>query len=129
MIEQLTNLGAVCLGGALGSALRYGLNESFLNTGEGKFPFHTFAANVLGSFLIGFLFVMADQRWELSEHIRLFIFVGVLGAFTTFSTFELEIWSLVENEKYLLSVVYLTASVVTGFVGLVLGVKIAQQFS
>ena len=127
-MEVLWKLGAVCAGGALGALLRYLINLSPLNPGDGSFPFHTFTANIVGSFLIGFLLILADLKWGMGEHMRLFAFVGVLGAFTTFSTFELDIWNLIEAQKYFLSLAYLVMSVVLGFVALVAGIKLAGAF-
>jgi len=127
-METLTNFTFVALGGALGAMARYAINISPLHGVFGKFPLHTFVINIVGSFLIGFCMIFLADKFVSSEHIRLFIFVGVLGAFTTFSTFELEIWTLIQDGDYAMSLVYLCSSVIVGFLGLIGGVALAKQF-
>jgi CrcB protein len=99
---------AVALGGALGSVLRH-FSLSFLS--NPNFPYGTLAVNVLGSFLIGFLMEMAALKWNISLEMRAFIFTGVLGGFTTFSTFSLDVFKLVETGNMLSAFVYVSASV------------------
>ena len=117
----------VAAGGAAGSAARYLVNVSPL-AGIGRFPSATFTVNVAGSFLIGFLMVLLGERFGIGENAKLMIFVGFLGAFTTFSTFELELWELVLEGRYALAGVYLVASVVSGFIGLIIGVGLGKRF-
>ncbi len=119
---------SVAVGGALGSVARYLTSISpFVNLFE-RFPFPTFFVNVLGSFLIGFLLIFFSGKFSQYENLRLFVLVGFLGAFTTFSTFELEIWGLVSDNRYLVAVLYLTLSVIVGFAGLALGIWVANRF-
>jgi CrcB protein len=99
---------AVALGGALGSVLRH-FSLSFL--ANPNFPYGTLGVNVLGSFLIGFLMEMAALKWNISLEMRAFLFTGVLGGFTTFSTFSLDVFKLVETGNMLSAFVYVSASV------------------
>lgn len=92
----------VGMGGFMGSVARYllsGLVHRLLN--NAWFPYGTLAVNVCGCFLIGFLGGLSDSRQVFSPEIRLFLFLGVLGGFTTFSTFGYETISLARNSATL----------------------------
>ena len=126
-METLTKILFVALGGALGAVSRYAFSASPLNSIFEKFPFPTFLVNIIGSFLIGFCLIILSDKFAVSDNIRLLVFVGFLGAFTTFSTFELEIWTLVKEGHYVSSLVYVVSSVVVGFAGLLAGVWLGRQ--
>ncbi|MDH3493341.1 MAG: fluoride efflux transporter CrcB [Acidobacteriota bacterium] len=126
-MKSLTNILFVAAGGALGAVARYAFSASPLNSVFDRFPFPTFLVNVIGSFLIGFCLILFADKLNVSDYIRLLIFVGFLGAFTTFSTYELEIWTLVKEGHYTISLLYLVSSVVVGFIGLVGGVWLGRQ--
>lgn len=128
MESTLLRICSVALGGAVGSVARYLISISPLETTFGKFPFHTFFVNILGSFLIGLLLVVFTDKIVVSENIRLLVLVGFLGAFTTFSTFELEIWDLVTNSRYTLAFGYLFLSLLAGFLGVTLGISLGRRF-
>lgn len=117
----------VAAGGSLGAVARYLINISPLANVSDKFPLPTFVINITGSFLIGFLFVMFTERFEVSENVRLGLAVGFLGAFTTFSAFELEIFLLMRERQVSTTVVYLVLSVLTGFVGVLTGVALGRR--
>ncbi len=119
---------AVGIGGAFGAISRYLINISPLATLFEKFPFPTFFINITGSFLIGFLFIVFTDKLQINENLRLAIMVGFLGAFTTFSTFELEIWSLVKENQFFTAFLYLFLSVSVGFLGVVTGIWLARKF-
>lgn len=114
-------------GGALGAVARYLINLSPLANAGGKFPLPTFVINVAGSFVIGFLFVMFTERFEVGENVRLALAVGFLGAFTTFSAFELELFILVRDREIALAFAYLALSVLTGFAGILAGVFVGRR--
>ena len=115
-------------GGALGAVARYLLNISPLKDLPGEFPYPTFLINIVGSFLIGVCFILFTDRIEISDNLRLAIMVGFLGAFTTFSTFELEIWALLRDGRYLASFLYVFLSLGLGFLGLIGGIAAARKF-
>jgi CrcB protein len=114
---------AVALGGALGSVLRH-FSLSFLS--NQNFPYGTLAVNVLGSFLIGFLMEMAALKWNISLEMRAFLFTGVLGGFTTFSTFSLDVFKLVETGNMLSAFVYVSASVIVSIASIFAAVFIVR---
>jgi CrcB protein len=125
-MEALTKISAVAIGGAFGAVARHLVNISPLATVLDRFPLPTFVINVTGSFLIGFLMVLLADRFEVSEAFRMAVIVGFLGAFTTFSTFEMEIYGLQSESAYIAGL-YLLLSVAAGFVAVLAGVRIARM--
>lgn len=127
-METLSKIFAVGIGGAFGAIARYLLNISPLQNVFEKFPFPTFLINVSGSFLIGFLLILLTDKIAVSENLRFAVMVGFLGAFTTFSTFELEIWGLIQQKYFLTAFLYLFLSVLAGFIGVLGGIYLARRF-
>lgn len=127
-METAIKIFAVAIGGAAGAVLRHLINSSPLQHFFKPFPFPTFFINITGSFLIGFLLFLLIEKFQISENLRLAIFVGFLGAYTTFSTFELEIWNLIEENRFVIAFLYLFFSVLVGFIGIVIGVWMAKRF-
>ena len=125
-MEALSKISAVAVGGAIGAVARHLINVSPLANVFEKFPLPTFVINVSGSFLIGFLLILLTDRFEVSEALRIAVIVGFLGAFTTFSTFEMEIYGLASTRDYLTGLVYLLLSVAGGFVAVLAGVRLAR---
>jgi CrcB protein len=126
-VEILTRVLSVAAGGAFGAAARYGLNLLFAKT-LAPFPFATFFINVTGCFLIGFLLILFADKFAVHENLRFAVIVGFLGAYTTFSTFEMEIFELIRESKFVTAFLYLFASVLTGFLGVCGGVWLARKF-
>ncbi len=118
MIQQAT---LVALGGAIGAVLRFGIGNIIESS---EFPLSTILVNVSGSFILGMLAVMAINNGY-SEELMLFFGTGLLGAFTTMSTFSLETLTLVKNDNYTLALVYACISfilcILFAFVGWELG--------
>ncbi len=102
---------AVAVGGALGAMGRYGLNALVVQYSSLRFPLGTLLANAIGSALIGILFVLIIERGILPPIWREFLMIGVLGAFTTFSTFSLDTLALWHNGELLMAAVYVLANV------------------
>lgn len=84
-------------GGGLGAVMRFALALWVDERAQVPFPWGTLAVNVVGCFLIGLVATLADEHRLLAPGVRLFLVAGVLGGFTTFSTFSLETWRLVEE--------------------------------
>lgn len=123
----------VFLGGGLGAATRHGLNIliSFLvlRTFGSDFPVATLVINVLGSFMMGAIVGYLAFTGEISEHWRLFLTTGVLGGFTTFSTFALESVFLIERGQSAQAWIYVMASIGLGVAALYGGVSLMRHFS
>lgn len=86
----MKELVVVFLGGGIGSALRYWLSGSVYRFAKPTFPYGTLVVNVSGCFLIGFLMAVFEERFVVQPLLRLFLTIGILGGFTTFSTFSFE---------------------------------------
>jgi len=127
-VEILIKIISVAVGGAFGAVARYLINISPLANLFEKFPFPTFFINITGSFLIGFLLILLSDKFQVSENLRIAVIVGFLGAFTTFSTFEMEIYSLVRDRSLATAFIYLFMSVLIGFIGILAGVWLAKKF-
>ena len=118
MIQQAA---LVALGGAIGAVLRFGIGNIIESS---EFPLSTILVNGSGSFILGMLAVMAINNGY-SEELMLFFGTGLLGAFTTMSTFSLETITLVKNDNYTLALVYACISfilcILFAFIGWELG--------
>lgn len=116
------NLILVALGGALGASMRFGLMELVGRRMGADFPYGTLLVNVVGSLCMGLL-VGALARFlpESSHEIRAFVAVGVLGSFTTFSTFSLDVVTLLERGQAGAALSYIAVSVLACVIGLALG--------
>jgi CrcB protein len=115
----------VLLGGALGSGARYLVSLWMLERFGGGFPWGTLTVNVVGSFVIGVIATLADEQTVIGPSVRVFLVVGVLGGFTTFSSFSLETLRLLEHHgagSALLNVVSNGAlSILAAGLGIVVG--------
>ena len=88
---------AVLAGAGLGGLARFVASTWIMEKYAGKFPLGTFIINITGSFLIGVLMMLFTERWQLQHNWRLFLVVGVLGGYTTFSSFEYETYQAVRD--------------------------------
>ena len=115
----------IALGGALGAVLRYGLSEA-VQPSRGSFPLATLIANVSGAFMLGLLATLLLERTDVSSHVRLGITVGVLGAYTTFSTFSIETLDLFHDGEWQTAALYVAASVAGALAAVWAGQSLAR---
>lgn len=118
----------IAFGGALGALLRFWVSTGFYQLLGRDFPYGTLAVNVIGSLLMGFLSIWMIDRLFATEW-KMAILVGLLGAFTTFSTFSLDTFYLIENQAYLKALLNITSNVLLCIIALWLGMLLARQFS
>src|SRR4051794_15876336 len=116
----------VGIGGFAGAVARRVVDLAVTDRAGGVFPFGTLLINVSGSFLLGLLFAWAIERDVLPVGIRGPLMIGFLGAYTTFSTWMLESWRLVEDGAWALAAVNLAGSVVLGLVAVVAGLALGR---
>ena len=117
---------AVAIGGALGAMARYAVSTWIFNATSHKFPYATLSVNVLGSFVMGILFVFIVERAALPAEMRGLLMIGFLGAFTTFSTFSLDALGLWQNGHLFLALVYVLATVVLCIVAISCAIWLAR---
>lgn len=126
---NLQLLGAVAVGGALGSVARY-----LVAIGAGRlvgteFPWGTLVINIAGSFLIGVFAESFALSWNVSQTMRVFLTVGICGGFTTFSTFSLDAIVLMQRGEVWAAGAYIAASVVFSILGLFGGLMLVRAFA
>jgi len=115
---------AVAAGGALGSVARYVVTSAAGAWWGAAFPWGTLAVNVIGSFAMGALVELFALAWSPGAELRAFLTVGILGGFTTFSAFSLDIVILIERGQTALAVAYVGASVLVSVVALMAGLRL-----
>jgi CrcB protein len=98
--NQLLQIIIAGLGGFIGSASRFWLSTATYRILGQDFPYGTLLVNVVGSFLIGFLMALFEHRFTISPNLRIFLTIGILGGFTTFSSFSYETVSLLREGSY-----------------------------
>jgi CrcB protein len=125
-METLTRILVIGIGGALGAVARHALNVLFAKS-FAPFPFATFFINVTGSLLIGFLLTLFSEKFDVHENLRLAIVVGFLGAYTTFSTFEFETFTLVRDQHLATAFLYASMSFAVGLASVIAGVWLAKK--
>jgi CrcB protein len=123
MIKSLLIVG---LGGGAGSMLRFAVQKIFSVQSAAAFPTGTLLVNIAGCFLIGILWSLFSRSLTISEEMKLLLMTGFCGGFTTFSAFTLEGIGLLKENKTVLFIIYITASVVGGLLATFIGIRIAK---
>jgi CrcB protein len=116
----------VGLGGFAGAIARYLVDGAVAERTGGGFPWGTLAVNLSGSFVLGLLFALTTERAILPADIRGPLMIGFIGAYTTFSTWMLESWRLIEGGSYLPALANLGGSVVLGLLAMIAGLAIGR---
>ncbi|WP_127902171.1 fluoride efflux transporter CrcB [Solirhodobacter olei] len=115
----------VAIGGAIGASARYLAGVAILRSfGSHEFPLGVIAVNILGSFIMGALVVFLGQKGL--THWNALLATGVLGGFTTFSSFSLESWRLFDTGRYDLAALYILLSVAVSLIALIAGVHLMR---
>ena len=124
---MLLNLLFVGLGGFIGASLRYatGLFVGRFIT-DAQFPYGTFVVNMVGCLLIGFIAGLTDSRELMNDTSRAFVFTGMLGAFTTFSTFSYETMGLLQNGQTSPALTNLGLQIVLGLLAVWAGIQLSK---
>jgi CrcB protein len=117
---------AVAVGGAIGAIARFQLSQSFTKSFSGDFIYNIMVANIVGCFLMGVCYEFMNLKMNVGVEWRAFFMVGVLGAFTTFSSFALDVFILVERGSFLNASMYILSSVVFSIFGLFVGIYIMR---
>jgi fluoride exporter len=120
------NIVLVFVGGGLGAAARYlvsGLVHRFVDP---SFPYGTLAVNLLGCFAIGLFASMSEERFLINSSVRTFLGIGILGGFTTFSTFSIETLNLARDASFLFALGNVSLSVVGGLVAAWAGMSLGR---
>jgi CrcB protein len=124
----MTKYWMVGLGGFLGSIARFWVGSYLTQRMGARFPYGTFIINVSGSFLIGLIVTLLAERANWSPNLLYLIPIGFIGAYTTFSTFELEAFRSVRSGDVLLALLYVILSVTVGYMAVWLGVVTGKTF-
>jgi CrcB protein len=116
----------IAVAGALGSLARYWLGGLVQQVFNSSFPAGTFAVNMIGSFLFGVVWALAEERLVISSEARTILLAGFMGAFTTFSTFMFETGALLRDSQWLLAFGNIAAQVIVGLICLFLGLALGR---
>ena len=119
----------VALGGALGSLARFWIGSAIGSRMGTRFPYGTFVINMSACIIIGFILTLMGSRTEVNPAWRFFIAIGFVGAYSTFSTFEWEIFSTMRGGAFLAGASYMVLSLILGLAGVWGGVLIAKAVS
>jgi CrcB protein len=119
----------VALGGAIGSAARYGVNVWAGRMLGSEFPWHTFIVNVVGCFAMGVLVELMALKLNIGNETRAFLTTGILGGFTTFSAYSLDFAVLVERKSYGTALAYGTGSVALSLIAVFAGLSLVRTLA
>jgi len=123
---DLAEIVAIACGGALGSLARVAVSQALPNSAS-SWPWATFAVNIFGALLLGYLVTRLQERLPISTLRRPLLGTGLCGALTTFSTVQLELLRMLEHDRYGLALGYVLASVVGGFLAIFLSSAVVRR--
>jgi len=118
----------VALGGMVGSVARYITIRSVDEKLNTVFPYGTLAVNLVGSFILGLVYVVASRKLAMTEHWRIFLGAGFCGGLTTFSTFAWENAVLIQGRNLGIAAAYIIGSIVLGVISVFLGMMVGRSF-
>lgn len=120
---------AVFVGGGLGAVLRHLLNTFVMQQFQREFPLGIMIINILGSLAMGLLIGLFANVLEAPQHLRSFLMVGVLGGFTTFSSFSADAIALIERGEYTQAAIYIVGSVLISLLALMIGMWLMRNMA
>jgi CrcB protein len=120
------NLFVIAVGGAIGSIARYLLSTLVLRVSGTLFPLGTFVVNLVGCLVFGAIAGAASQRVQVSPTVRLFLLTGILGGFTTFSSYSYESFLLVRDGQFVWATINVVGQVIAGLAGMWIAYALAS---
>lgn len=123
---MIKNLILIALGGGIGSILRYLANVSVGKIWPFKLYYATLLVNIIGCLLIGFLIGYLQKNSSSNESLKLLLITGFCGGFTTFSTFGLENFNLLQSQNYITSLIYIASSIIIGIAFVGVGIYLSK---
>ncbi|MFC1606625.1 fluoride efflux transporter CrcB [Candidatus Latescibacterota bacterium] len=115
---------ALVIAGACGTLLRYGCAAFVQRSMGSEFPWGTLMVNIFGCFLAGFLWTIIRSKWDISGEVRIAVFIGFLGAFTTFSTYMLETGTMLRSSQWMWAAGHIAGNNIGGFLSLMAGMAL-----
>lgn len=122
----MINIISIFIGGGCGAVIRYLIGLAFLKSFHVSFPLATLFVNLLGGFIIGFLYVLFIDKVEINTDLKLALTVGFCGGLTTFSTFSLEMFEMVGNHQLVHAFTYAFISVMLCLIAVAIGAHCAK---
>lgn len=116
----------IALSGAAGTLARYGLSTFAVRINIFRIPAGTLIVNVIGCFVFGLLFSLMERTFQISSDLKMYLLIGFMGAFTTFSAFAYDSLSLIRNGNFVAAFIYIFIQIAAGLVVLFAGIKIAE---
>jgi CrcB protein len=126
--RRMNQILLIGIGGGVGAMLRFLMVSGVAKLPVGDFPFAILSANILGSFLMGVLAGAGAEHWpQLTPEMRAFIGVGLLGGFTTFSAFSLDLVTMVQRNEMVPAFIYMVSSVTLSVIALAIGMSLMRN--
>ena len=119
---------AIFLGGGFGALTRYLIIDQINKFGPNSFPYGTMLVNILGALLIGVIYYLLMSKIIINEQLKVFITIGFLGGFTTFSSFNLDFFRLIETGNMFLAIMYALATFLTTILAFYIGYSLSKIF-